>query len=78
MAKQKQSKEEQLTELSGWTKTEKANKVLEDLKAKSRKVNKVWINSQKYFPEHPKIYIEIPKGLSIQEVIKRIEKMVVR
>ena len=37
MAKQKQSKEEQLTELSGWTKTEKANKVLDELKAKSRK-----------------------------------------
>lgn len=78
MAKQKISKEEQLTELSGWTKTEKANKALEDLKSKSRKVDKNWINSQKYFPDHPKIYIEIPKGLSKQEVIKRIEKIVVR
>jgi hypothetical protein len=78
MAKQKQSKEEHLTELSGWTKTEKANKVLDELKAKSRKVNKVWISSQEYFPEHPRIYIEIPKGLGKKEVIERIQKLLVR
>lgn len=78
MAKQKQSKEDQLTELSGWTKTEKANKVLDDLKSKIRKANKVWISSEDYFPEHPKIYIEIPSGLSENEVIERIEKLVVR
>ena len=78
MAKIKQTKEQELAEISGWKQNEKALKVLKEYQSKKPKVKKVWIDSKKYFPSYPRISVEVPKGLTNKQIKERISHLIGR
>lgn len=72
--KKKITKEQNIDELTDRHKVSKAQQALNELKATQTK-DKVWINSKKYFPKHPIIYIEVDKDCTTKQIIERLERL---
>ena len=70
--KKKLTQQQNIDELTDKYKLSKAQQALNELKATQTK-DKVWINSKKYFPKHPVIYIEVDKDFTTKQIIERLE-----